>query len=139
MVLLLQTLLSSLRIKKCKNNNMKKQDKKIENQIRNVLHQVCESALDRIEGFVWLTHLVNYKAFPQSLIVVCVFESEAELAQAIALEQDNDLRNAISQSLGSINIKLKDSNRSIRFDTEEACAEQDNGQWSKRFDHYQLH
>jgi hypothetical protein len=118
---------------------MKKQDKKTDNQIRKALHQVCESALKRVEGFTWLTHLVNYNAFPQSLVVVCVFDSDAMLAQAISEKKDIYLRDAIAQSLAAINIKLKDSNRNIRFDTEEACAHEDNGQWSKRFGHYKLH
>jgi hypothetical protein len=118
---------------------MKKQHKKIDNQICKVLHQVCESALEQVKGFVWLTHLVNYNAFPQSLIVVCVFESEAMLAEAVSREKDLYLRDAISRSLATINIKIKDVNRAIRFDSEEACSLQDNGQWTKRFSHYRLH
>ena len=43
---------------------MRKSDKKINNNIRNILNQVCEQALIEVKNFVWLTHLVNYDKFP---------------------------------------------------------------------------
>ena len=53
---------------------MRKTDKKIDNNIRNVLNKVCEQALIEVNGFVWLTHQVNYDKFPASLSVICVFD-----------------------------------------------------------------
>ena len=52
---------------------MRKSDKKIDNQIIKVLTDVCQSALEDIDGFVWLTHSVNFDKFPQSLKITCVF------------------------------------------------------------------
>ena len=54
---------------------MRKSDKKLDNQLRLVLTDVCETALKEVEGFQWLTHVVNYSNFPQSLRVVCVFDT----------------------------------------------------------------
>ena len=51
---------------------MRKTDKKMDNQLRHVLTEVCEVALKDINGFQWLTHVVNYSNFPKSLQVVCV-------------------------------------------------------------------
>ena len=52
---------------------MRKTDKKIENRIIKALTQACESSLDKVDGFVWLSHECNFKRFPQSLIVPCYF------------------------------------------------------------------
>ena len=38
---------------------MRKSDKKIENQLRLTLTDVCETALKRFNGFEWLTHLLH--------------------------------------------------------------------------------
>ena len=54
---------------------MKKTDKKMDNHIRRVLTDVCETSLKDINGFAWLTHTVNYAQFPQSLKVICVFDT----------------------------------------------------------------
>jgi len=54
---------------------MKKTDKKMDNHIRRVLTDVCETSLTDISGFAWLTHTVNYAQFPQSLKVICVFDT----------------------------------------------------------------
>ena len=45
---------------------MRKSDKKIENQIRDVLTDVCEDTLKGYDGFLWVTHTVNFSSFPQS-------------------------------------------------------------------------
>ncbi len=59
---------------------MRKSDKKIENQIREVLTDVCEDTLKSYEGFLWVTHTVNYSSFPQSLKIICVFETGQDRA-----------------------------------------------------------
>lgn len=49
---------------------MRKTDKKIENNIRISLTKVCEQALKEVDGFLWLTHTVNYSKFPESLQIL---------------------------------------------------------------------
>ena len=63
---------------------MKKSDKKIDNTVRKALTEVCEAALTEVAGFKWLTHFVNHNDFPDSLSVVCVFDTNVELANALA-------------------------------------------------------
>ena len=60
---------------------MKKTDKALENTIVKVLTHVCEQSLKEINGFQWLTHLVNYKDFPRSLTVICIFETQDKSSQ----------------------------------------------------------
>ncbi|HCC80946.1 MAG TPA: Fis family transcriptional regulator, partial [Methylophaga sp.] len=43
---------------------MRKTDKKIDNELRLKLTDVCEQGLKNIAGFQWLTHLVNYDDYP---------------------------------------------------------------------------
>lgn len=53
---------------------MRKTDKKRDNTIASVLTQVCHLAQEKDQGFQWLTHKVNYKDFPGSLTVTCVYD-----------------------------------------------------------------
>ena len=83
---------------------MRKTDKKIDNQLRLVLTEACEVALKDIDGFQWLTHLVNYANFPALI--------QAQLLVA--------------------NVKVTDIADHIYYDTEQDCASQHNGQWKDR-------
>lgn len=59
---------------------MRKSDKKLDNAIRNALIDVCKQAQRSFEGFQWLTHSVNYDNFPNSLKIICVFNTDEHLA-----------------------------------------------------------
>lgn len=111
---------------------MRKTDKKLDNQIRIALTQVCETALKQIEGFEWLTHTVNYTQFPQSLKVVCVFDTNEQLTGYLTSTQKQQLAELVKQELLSLNIKIKNIDKHIAYDTEENCTEQHNGNWAFR-------
>ncbi|ASG64815.1 hypothetical protein CEW91_00975 [Idiomarina piscisalsi] len=55
---------------------MRKSDKKLEREIIRELTRVCEAAKFDHEGFIWLTHEVDYQRFPQSLKITLVFNEE---------------------------------------------------------------
>lgn len=57
---------------------MRKTDRKTENLIIRALTEACEIALERFDGFRWLTHFVDYQRFPASLTIVCVFDTNTE-------------------------------------------------------------
>lgn len=116
---------------------MKKSDKKIDNALRNALSNVCETALGKVDGFVWLTHLVNYNAFPDSLKVVCVFDTDEALSKAIEAKQDDYLYQLIQHELSSIGIKLNRLRQQVSFDTEEACDRSHVGKWNERLSQLQ--
>ena len=112
---------------------MKKTDKKINNQICQALTKVCETAKDEVKGFQWLTHFVDYKQFPSSLSVICIFDTSAELEQAQQQSKDQLIVSLIKSELEQININLKEISRHVSFDTEEACKLEHNGKWQERF------
>jgi len=121
---------------------MKKSDKKIDNALREALMNVCETALDSVEGFVWLTHLVNYNAFPHSLKIVCIFNTDEALSNAIEAKQDDYLYQLINHELNAVNIKLNKLNKlrqQVSFDSEEACERSHAGKWNERFKKLTLH
>ena len=112
--------------------NMRKSDKKMENQLSVVLTEVCNSALKEFTGFQWLTHLVNYDNFPKSLKVVFVFDTNANLSTFIASNNSIDLNKLVQRKLIKIDIKLKDMTKHVAYDTEENCEKNHNGKWSER-------
>ena len=105
----------------------------MENQIIKALTIVCEIAKSEINGFQWLTHFVNYNQFPCSLSVVCIFDTNSELIEARQQLKDQYISSLIKSELERINIKVKDINRHVSFDTEEACNAEHNGEWQDRF------
>jgi len=99
---------------------MKKTDKKIDNQICKSLTIVCEIAKEEVPGFQWLTHLVNYNQFPDSLAVICVFDTKVGLEQARKQKKDQLMVGLIKSELEQINIRFKDINRHVSFDIEKS-------------------
>jgi len=91
---------------------MRKSDKKIENKIRQTLTEVCDFALLHINGYLWITHKVNYQRFPDSLIITCMFTGKGCADNAL---QQGELARVIQQKLTTIGIKIKTPNKQIRF------------------------
>ncbi|MEZ8826067.1 Fis family transcriptional regulator [Vibrio amylolyticus] len=111
---------------------MRKTDKKLDNQIRETLTLVCDDALEQIAGFQWLTHSVNYDNFPNTLKITCVFDTAEELSNFNGSENKAWLTDLIRQRLGSINVSLKNAGKHITFDTEEACTNENDGNWARQ-------
>lgn len=111
---------------------MRKSDKKIDNQIIKSLTEVCQSALEEIDGFEWLTHTVNFDNFPDSLKVVCVFDSNKKLASYLTSSDSKHLALLIADSLADIGIKLNSVKNQIALDSEENCTLYHAGNWHKR-------
>lgn len=112
---------------------MRKTDKKIERALVEALTEVCEAALDRVPGFLWITHFVNYSNFPDSLMIVSVFESDEQLRLARVNAEDRWLSTLIQQKLTRLDVSTRKTREQIRFDTEEACQREDNGNWHERY------
>ncbi|WP_421850189.1 Fis family transcriptional regulator [Marinomonas sp.] len=111
---------------------MKKSDKKIDNALREALTNVCETALGSVDGFVWLTHLVNYSAFPNSLKIICVFETDESLSNALEAKRDDYFYQLIQDKLNAVNIKFNKLRQQVSFDSEEACERSHAGKWNER-------
>lgn len=111
---------------------MRKSDKKIDNELSKRLTDVCENELKSYVGFQWLTHLVNYANFPASLKIICVFDSNENLQRLHATAEDLPVKSAIINAIADIGVKVKDSGKLIKFDTQENCDLQHSGNWAKR-------
>ena len=111
---------------------MRKTDKKIDNQLRLVLTDVCETALKEINGFQWLTHLVSYSNFPKSLKIIFVFDTNEQLALFISNSGEKVLSSLIKMKLNEIGVQFRNVAEHILYDTEERCAKEHNGNWANR-------
>jgi len=103
---------------------MNKTLKKREANIVKALMAVCEDAKLHVSGFEWLTHKVDYANFPASLEVICVFDTNASLAQAKLNHKDQYLIKSVHTHMLKIGVLLKHAKQNVRFDTEEAGASQ---------------
>ena len=115
-----------------KKNANNKTQKKIDNQLRIALTKVCEHSLKDDTGFKWLTHQVNFSNFPASLLVTCVFETEDALAQAQNMKWTSTLQKRIQSELLKTGVRLKQLEKQVVFDTEEACKNEHNHDWALR-------
>lgn len=111
---------------------MRKSDKKIENKLRIALTEVCETALKSLNGFEWLTHVVNYSHFPKSLKIICVFDTKANLSRFMESNSYHELGFLIQKILFDIGINLESITSQISYDTEEDCKKSHNGKWVDR-------
>ena len=112
---------------------MRKTDKKLENQLRAALTDVCEDMLKHIEGFQWLTHFANYSNFPDSLKVVFIFDTNESLDSFMSRQAKTDVMKQVDEKLSETGVKLKNVNRHAAFDTEENCERDNGGKWNERF------
>lgn len=115
---------------------MKKSDKKIDNNLRTVLTDICEGEKDNIDGFQWLTHHVNYADFPASLRIICVFEDNETLQKAQDNGQCQALARLIIKQLQTLvpaqGMKGKSLDKCIQLDSEENCQREHQGNWARR-------
>ena len=107
---------------------MRKIDKKIDNALIGVLTEVCDLAQESYDGFKWLTHFASYNNFPDSLSIVCIYDTNKQLENT----DMNGFRKLINEKLFSIDINIKDISHHVRFDTEENCKRENNGKWNDR-------
>ncbi len=111
---------------------MRKTDRKIDNQLRRALIDVCEITLKEINGFQWLTHLVNYSNFPKSLKIVFVFDTNENLSCFMSKDSRKELASLIQVKLHEVDVKVKNVTDHILYDTEENCEKEHNGKWADR-------
>lgn len=101
---------------------MNKANKQCDKKIVKALTRICESAKFELEGFVWLTHTVNYTDFPNSLIVYCVFDTQEHVTAARAGGQSKVLSSRINQGLEEIGVLSAQVTVKVVFDSEQAGA-----------------
>lgn len=91
---------------------MRKTDKKIDNQLRQVLTATCDFALQNTQGYQSISHTVNYNQFPASLVVTCLFDDQQHADNAM---QERELLAHILEGLNSMSVNLKSPQKQVRF------------------------
>lgn len=103
---------------------MRKTDKKMDNNIRRLLTDLCECEFKDIDGFLWVTHDVNFAQFPKSLKIELVFDSQASLDEFKAsgcyrVKGDvigvDSILTTIEKGLKSADISVKNITEHVRF------------------------
>ena len=77
----------------------KRDTARLERRLVATLTDACETAKAEIPGFEWLTHTVDYAAFPQSLRVIWVFDTRANKELALANGADQRMRELTAAAL----------------------------------------
>jgi hypothetical protein len=111
---------------------MKKSSKKLENILRIGLTDICENNLKGINGFQWLTHLVDYDRFPESLNIVLIFDKPHQVSSFYNSAERVVIEKNIGMLMQQHQIKIKSLRQLILYDNERDCAAQHNGDWVKR-------
>lgn len=109
-----------------------KTQKRIDNNIRLALTEVCENALKDVPNFQWLTHQADFTNFPASLLITCIFDTEAHLEQAQRALHTQQIQQQLQAKLFKIGVKLSSPRNQVRFDTEESCDSENEGDWNSR-------
>ncbi|WP_152537553.1 Fis family transcriptional regulator [Catenovulum agarivorans] len=108
-----------------------KQIKQLDKQIVRQLTQVCHLAQNEIDGFEWLTHVVDYANLAKSLKVILVFATSEQRVNA-QREHANKIKAWVVEYLQPLDITFSNIDKQIQFDSEQACNNQHNGNWQYR-------
>ena len=109
-----------------------KTQKRTDNNIRLALITVCEQSLKDVPGFQWLTHQLDFTNFPASLLVTCIFDTQASLDQAAQEQHTLQMQNNVQAKLFKAGVKVSSPKNQVLFDTEEACTQEHEGDWKLR-------
>ena len=105
---------------------------KIERRLVKALTIACEKAKNEIPGFVWLTHTVNYEAFPASLKIVWVFDTKDSKDFALADGEAGYMVELTEKAFDKANVNVRKVATHVYFDSEEECQRTDAGHWPQR-------
>ena len=110
----------------------KRNQAQLERRLIKALTDACETAKSQIEGFVWLTHAVNYEAFPASLKVVWVFDTQNIKDFALADREASFMVELTAKALAKADVKVRNAATHVYYDSEEECQRTDSGNWPQR-------
>ncbi|AHG40624.1 hypothetical protein N018_10355 [Pseudomonas syringae CC1557] len=97
-----------------------------------VLTQACETAKSEMPGFCWLTHEVDYAAFPASLQVIWVFDTLADKNAALAGGLDKRMIELTAEAFEEAQVNVPKVSAHVQVDCEEQCHIENGGDWQQR-------
>ncbi|XVO83861.1 hypothetical protein ACQ9ZH_11370 [Pseudomonas chlororaphis] len=110
----------------------KREQARLERRLVASLTDACETAKVEIVGFSWLTHVADRAAFPASLRVVWVFDTQASKTRALACGQGERMLELTVMALHDAGLELQALAAHVRYDSEEQCRRINGGNWQKR-------
>lgn len=96
---------------------MSKTTKKLNDRLLLVLEKLTLQAKDELEGLASVRHTVQFDLFPGSLLVNCVFETQALLD--IAKPSEKLYQKKLNNMLLKQGILLKEPKRNLKFGVKE--------------------
>ncbi|MCQ2990433.1 hypothetical protein NLO72_14500 [Pseudomonas tremae] len=110
----------------------KREQAHTERQLVTALTQACETAKSEMPGFVWLTHEVDYAAFPSSLQVVWVFDTLADKNAALSHALDKRMIELTGEAFAEAQLSVAKVSAHVHVDSEEECIRDNGGDWQQR-------
>lgn len=80
-----------------------------------------------------MTHSVNFSSFPQSLKIVCIFDTNQDRTNFLSGEGQQSVSGAIQQAFNQVGIQLKSIDKHISYDTQENCDRDHQGSGTRGF------
>lgn len=110
----------------------KREQAHIERRLVATLTEACETAKAEIVGFSWLTHEMDYAVFPSSLMVVWIFDTQANKDRALASGQGERMVELTAVALGEADVLVSPVSAHVHFDSDEQCQRAHAGNWQQR-------
>jgi hypothetical protein len=108
--------------------------RQLDQELVRSLTRACEAAKAEVEGFAWVTHAAQWDNFPASLRLVWVFETKADVEQALEKGYGERLYALSTEALSESGIQVQKITAHVSFDSEEECQRVDHGNWQLRLD-----
>lgn len=96
----------------------KNEHSKIERRLSRALRAACKVAENEVSGFAWVTHAVDYKEYPDTLMVTWVFDSPASLREAMENGVHDRLCTLTAEAFAKSGVRIEDATPHVRFDHE---------------------
>lgn len=110
----------------------KREQAQTDRRLVSALTQACETAKAEMPGFCWLTHEVDYAAFPASLQVVWVFDTLADKNAALERGLGERMIGLTVGALDDAQVSLSNPAAHVHVDCEEQCLRENAGDWQQR-------
>lgn len=110
----------------------KREQAQTDRRLVSALTNACETAKAEMPGFCWLTHEVDYAAFPASLQVVWVFDTLADKNAALERGLDKRMIGLTVEALDDAQVSLSNAAAHVHVDCEEQCLRENAGDWQQR-------
>ncbi|WP_046270420.1 hypothetical protein [Pseudomonas syringae] len=110
----------------------KREQAQTDRRLVSALTNACENAKAEMPGFCWLTHEVDYAAFPASLQVVWVFDTLADKNAALQRGLDKRMIGLTVKALDDAQVSLSNAAAHVHVDCEEQCLRENAGDWQQR-------